>query len=241
MAATTSIWATDASAMGTGNLPFHTDRRVTARKGRTSMDDGSDLHAAFAAMRPLLMRMAMLQLRNRSWAEDVVSETLIAALEQAPRFEARSKLSTWVIGILKHKIIDQMRRRAREVSIDAQDEDEQTADIENMYHDDGSQVAAPADWGDPEQALTQQQFLEVLQACLACLPANHGRAFMMREWLDYETPDICASLGITAGHCNVMLFRARMRLRECVEQKWFAGRVRPHLADKRQRAAVGSA
>jgi RNA polymerase sigma-70 factor (ECF subfamily) len=199
------------------------------------MDDASDLNDALARMRPMLMRLAMLQLRNPALAEDVVSETLVAAIEQAPRFEARSKLSTWVTAILKHKIIDQLRRQAREVAIDAQADDNALDTIDGLYAEEGSPASAATDWGDPEQALSQRQFLELMQSCLAQLPARQGRAFMMREWLELDTAEICSSLGISANHCNVMLFRARMRLRQCIEQQWF-GRAAPVPAAARTQA-----
>ena len=65
------------------------------------------------------------------------------------------------------------------------------------------------------------QFFDVLQACIDGLPASLARIFMMREWLDYETAQICKELSITPTNCFVMLYRARMRLRECLEVNWF--------------------
>jgi RNA polymerase sigma-70 factor (ECF subfamily) len=185
---------------------------------------------AIAEMRPLLLKLAMLQLRNQPWAEDVVSETTIAAIESAKRFEGRAQLRTWVVGILKHKIVDHLRRQTREVSIDAGD-DGSGAALEDLFNDAGSRVAPPLEWGDPEKALTQQQFMEALQACIAQLPDAQGRAFLMREWLGCETEEICRTLGVTANHCNVLLFRARMRLRECIESRWGEHRFGPRPVD----------
>lgn len=184
-----------------------------------------ELTTEIAAMRPVLLKLAMMQLRNQSWAEDVVSETTIAAIESAQRFEGRAQPRTWVVGILKHKIIDQLRRQSREVSIESSHDDDSVSSLEALYNDAGSRVAEPLEWGDPEQALRQQQFMDVLQQCIAHLPDTQGRAFMMREWLGYETAEICKTLGITANHCNVMLFRARMRLRECIENNWVGNRA----------------
>jgi RNA polymerase sigma-70 factor (ECF subfamily) len=192
----------------------------------------AELNAAIAEMRPLLLKLAMLQLRNESWAEDVVSETTLAAIESAKRFEGRAQLRTWVVGILKHKIVDQLRRQSREVSIDA-DNDGSASALESLFDAAGSRVSAPLDWGDPERALTQQQFIDVLQRCLGQLPDAQGRAFMMREWLGCETAEICRTLGVNANHCNVLLFRARMRLRECIESSWTGQR----FGDRRAREA----
>jgi len=169
-----------------------------------------------AALRPSLLAIARLQLRNEAWAEDAVSETLVAALEGAPRFAAQSQLKTWAVGILKHKIIDHFRRARREVSTDAE------VEAAELFAQDGHRASMPLEWGDPERSLERTQFFDVLQACLDHLPASLGRIFMMREWLDYDTGEICKELGITPTNCFVMLYRARMRLRECLEMNWFA-------------------
>jgi RNA polymerase sigma-70 factor (ECF subfamily) len=180
----------------------------------------STLHDALGALRPSLLRIARLQLRNDTWAEDVVSETMIAALEGADNFAGQSQLKTWVVGILKHKILDQFRRSSREVSVEAQVEAAGVENFEELYRADGHRRDMPQDWGDPEQAASRNQFLQILQTCVDRLPANLGRVFMMREWLDLDTEEIRKELGITATNCFVMLHRARMRLRECLESAW---------------------
>lgn len=181
----------------------------------TSSDD------ALAALRPALLKIARLQLRNDAWAEDVVSDTLLAALEGAQRFSGQSQLKTWVVGILKHKIIDQFRRGGRELSLDAQVEAAEVETFDELYDVTGHLREQPRDWGDPEAALSRTQFFEVLQLCVDRLPAALGRIFMMREWLDYDTEQICKELGISSTNCFVMLHRSRMRLRECLEMNWF--------------------
>ena len=175
-----------------------------------------------AALRPSLLAIARLQLRNEAWAEDAVSETLVAALEGASRFAAQSQLKTWAVGILKHKIIDHFRRARREVSTDAEVEAAEVETFDELFAQDGHRASTPLEWGDPERSLERTQFFDVLQVCLDHLPASLGRIFMMREWLDYGTGEICKELGITPTNCFVMLYRARMRLRECLEVNWFA-------------------
>jgi RNA polymerase sigma-70 factor (ECF subfamily) len=187
------------------------------------MDSGSAPQAV-AELRPILLRIARLQLRNDAWAEDAVSETLISALESADRFSGQSQLKTWVIGILKHKIIDQFRRGGREVSIEAAAEAAQVETFDELFADDGHRRNKPLDWGDPEAAYSRVQFFEVLQICIEELPAALARVFMMREWLELETGQICKEAGVSATNCFVMLHRARSRLRECLEHRWFAGK-----------------
>jgi RNA polymerase sigma-70 factor (ECF subfamily) len=185
------------------------------------MDAGA-LSRSLEGLRPTLLKIARLQLRNDSWAEDVVSETILAALEGAAGFAGSSQLKTWVVGILKHKIVDQLRRGGREVSVEAQIEAAGVESLDELYLPSGHKLDPPLDWGDPEASLSRTQFFDVLQACVEKLPAAMGRIFMMREWLEYETEQICKELAITPTNCFVMLHRARMRLRECLELNWFA-------------------
>ena len=181
------------------------------------------IESELAALHEPLMRFAKLQLRNDSAAEDAVSETLLAILERPDAFEGRSSLRTYATGILKFKIIDVIRKRGREVNIEPLDEQSIDDALDALFQQDGHWQAPPAAWQQPERALEQAQFFETLQTCIDRLPARVARVFMMREWLDAEVDDICADLGITSNNCGVMLYRARMQLRECLDRKWFAG------------------
>jgi len=145
----------------------------------------TDFESDVAAQRGYLMRFARLQLRNDTWAEDAVSETVLAALSKPQAFEARSRLEPWLVGILKHKIIDSMRLRQREVVPDFSDDDDQADPLEYIaFTQDGHFAQAPADWGNPEQDLQSRQFMAVLDACSEKLPAVQARLFLMREWLE---------------------------------------------------------
>ena len=189
-----------------------------------------EIEQQLAALRPSLLAIARLQLRNDAWAEDAVSETMIAALEGAGRFAAQSQVKTWVVGILKHKIIDQFRRARREVSTDAEVEAAEVETFDELFTEDGHRANMPAEWGNPESSFERSQFFEVLQACVDQLPASLGRIFMMREWLELETPEICKELGITATNAWVLLHRARLRLQLCLQERWFG---RPGTAGAR--------
>jgi RNA polymerase sigma-70 factor, ECF subfamily len=180
------------------------------------------LEAELAGLHKPLLRIAMLQLRNDSMAEDVVSETFLAILEKPDSFEGRSSLRTYATGILKFKIIDVIRRRGREVHIEPLDEQSMDDAIDELFLKDGHWQDPPAAWQQPEKSLEQRQFFEVLQVCVDRLPPKIGRVFMMREWLDKEVEEICKELDITATNCGVMLYRARMSLRDCLERNWFA-------------------
>ena len=186
------------------------------------------LESQLADCRPYLMRFARLQLRNEAWAEDAVSETMLAALSRPQSFGNRSQLKTWLVGILKHKVVDLLRLRAREVSLDAQDDDGGGDLLDGLgFVADGHFAEPPADWGDPEQELASRQFFEVLEACAAKLPPAQGRIFLMREWLELSSEDICKELGLTPTNLYVQLHRARARLRECLELNWFGKSTTP--------------
>jgi RNA polymerase sigma-70 factor, ECF subfamily len=183
------------------------------------------LESRLAELHPLLMRFAFMQLRNQGLAEDVVSETLLAILEKPDGFEGRSSLRTYATGILKFKIIDELRRRGREVQVEPLDEQSIDDALDALFAADGHWQDPPAAWQQPDRSLEQQQFLATLQDCLDHLPPRLARLFMMRECLEQEMAEICEALGITANHCGVMLYRARMQLRECLALNWF-GEVR---------------
>jgi RNA polymerase sigma-70 factor (ECF subfamily) len=179
-----------------------------------------DFATQVEALRPQLMRYARSQLRNDAWAEDAVSETLLAALEKPQSFAGQSQLKTWLVGVLKHKLIDQLRRQSREATVLTQDDGE---DLDEALFDDTGHWREPViDWGDPELRLTQQQFLAALEACCTQLPPVQGRVFMMREWLELETAEICKALDITPTNLWVLLHRARLRLRECLQLSWLS-------------------
>ncbi len=175
---------------------------------------------ALEALRPVLLKYARLQLRNPAWAEDAVSETLLAALEKPQAFAGQSQLKTWLIGILKHKLVDQIRKNSRELSTTASDDDREDLD-DLLFAADGHWRESPHDWGNPEDALRQADFMRVLEACVEKLPGQQGRLFMMREWLELDTDEICKALAITPTNLWVMLHRARLRLRECLQAGWF--------------------
>ena len=182
-----------------------------------------------ASHRDYLLRFARLQLRNDSWAEDAVSETLLAALAKPQAFESRSQLKTWLVGILKHKVIDALRLQGREVSLSPLGEDASADDLldQALFAPDGHFAEPPADWGNPEQELGSRQFFAVLEACASKLPAAQGRLFLMREWLELSSEEICKELGLTPTNLYVQLHRARQRLRECLDLNWFASPKAP--------------
>ena len=150
-----------------------------------------------------------------------MQDTLLAALAGQTGFTGRSSLRTWLTGILRHKIVDIIRRQSRERPAADLDAEGASDDIDAQFDRRGHWEGTPDAWEQPEGALGQKQFLAALEACLRALPERTARVFMMREHLGFETAEICKELGITPTHCWVMLHRARMALRLCLQTNWF--------------------
>lgn len=174
--------------------------------------------------RMYLMRLARLELRDDTLAQDVVQETMLAALS-TNSFSGGSTLRTWLTSILKHKIIDAIRKRQRrkEVAVSEVEEmaDAGGDDFDSPFDDHGAWHTKPSAWADPEQSLKQRQFMEVLSLCMERLPAQTARVFVMREYLELDVTEIGEELKITSTHIYVLLYRARATLRACLEKKWF--------------------
>ncbi|MCZ7566560.1 MAG: sigma-70 family RNA polymerase sigma factor [Burkholderiales bacterium] len=195
-------------------------RRSVAEAHRPARAGGTGIDAlGLERHRPRLVKFAMRRLRDAAQAEDLVQETLLAALQAAGRFRGDAEVGTWLTGILKHKILEHFRRQRRHVPLDELDPE----DVEARYAEHGAAAgpALPADRGDPETALSQGRFFHALEGCMSRLPPRAARAFHMREVLGMKTDEIGAELGITASNSGVLLHRARASLRTCLRSKTF--------------------
>jgi RNA polymerase sigma-70 factor (ECF subfamily) len=175
--------------------------------------------------RTILLRYALLQLHDEAVAEDAVQETLLAALQSGDSFRSESAVRTWLIGILKHKIADHYRAAERRYSLGeptSEDKDDPNAALEQLIFDGkGRWIGAPSAWNNPDHALEQGEFWGVFEWCQKNLSEQHARAFMLREMVGLETEEICQDMNISHSACRVYLHRARLGLRECLEQRWF--------------------
>ncbi len=176
-----------------------------------------------------LYRTALLRVRNPDTAADLVQDTLLAALRTTEKFRGRSSVRTWLLGILKHKISDYFRKLGRETSFTdlafLKDEFPDQFDGDEFWHHDDR---APREWNTGgEEALTRAEFLAALQSCLGKLPERTAAIFVMREMDDEPCPAICEALGVSASNLWVMLHRARMALRHCLESTYFSPDPKP--------------
>ena len=172
----------------------------------------------------LLYRYALSRIKDPSTAEDLVQETFLAALKARQTFRGRSSARTWLIAILKHKIVDHIRKRVREQSSDKIESlfDAAVHESDNtIFNARGAWKTHPAKWTvNPKKVYEQKEFIDILYRCLGELPERQAKAFMMREIDGLNTDEICKTLNVSATNSWVILYRARMLLRQCLEIKW---------------------
>jgi RNA polymerase sigma-70 factor (ECF subfamily) len=167
-----------------------------------------------------LYRFALARLKDPHQAEDAVQETMLAAIKNNS-FEGDSSARTWLTGILKHKIIDLQRKQIREQPVsDLIDLDTSEHSMDDFFDKSGHWLDKPHTLEMPDNTLEQKQFLAVLDECLSKLPKKLKTIFMLRDIHELENENICKELDITATNAWVMLYRARMGLRKCLELNW---------------------
>jgi RNA polymerase sigma-70 factor (TIGR02943 family) len=149
-------------------------------------------------------------------------DVLLTALKSRDRFKGESSELTWLTGILRNKIFEFYRRQAKEVPLQPSDE---SLDPDSEFFDGRhwSPSSAPRDWGgEPARKAESAEFSAALRLCLDALSDNVARAFILREMEGVETKEAAAALGVGPAHLAVLLYRARMRLRRCLERSHFA-------------------
>ncbi len=170
-----------------------------------------------------LYSYALMRVQDTSVAEDLVQETLLGALIAKNRFAGNSSERTWLIGILKHKIVDHLRRAAKAVSYESLEPDEPHELLANfdIY---GKWKSDPQQWSEPSNQLERKQLHDVTMSCVNALPEKLRTLFLLREFGGLDTNHLLFALNISSKkNLWVMLSRARERLRECLQQNWFGG------------------
>lgn len=168
----------------------------------------------------VLYRFALARIRDERQAEDLVQETLLAALQARARYAGGASEQTWLIGILKHKLADFFRRSSRE-SAEEFDEDTALLNMEGAFDARGHWQIEVSHWAEPESSLEQSQFWEALAACVERLPPRLALLFTLREVDGVETGELCETMQITQNNLWVMLSRMRLQLRNCLDVSWF--------------------
>jgi RNA polymerase sigma-70 factor (ECF subfamily) len=167
-----------------------------------------------------LFRYAMSRLRDRNAAEEVVQETFLAGVRHFQQYSGRGTQQGWLLGILKRKIIDFVRRRVRDNRAapyeDAHDPTTQLFDAMGNWKQ-GAIKWSPA----PEQRVESEEFQLVVQQCLETLPRGQADVFVLSVIEEMDSQEICRELDITPSNFWVRMHRARLGLARCVGSKWF--------------------
>lgn len=174
-----------------------------------------------------LFKFALARLRDEAKAEDMVQETFLAALKGGQSFAGRSAEKSWLTGILKNKIFDHFRKAGRETSFTDMefysDEESDRFIPDGLFKDGWIHELGPMEWSsDPGASLDSEVFWKTFQDCSGKLPGKVSTVFTLREVDGVGSAEICELLGISESNLWVMLHRARMALRRCLETNWFA-------------------
>ncbi|MDR3618490.1 MAG: sigma-70 family RNA polymerase sigma factor [Paludisphaera borealis] len=171
-----------------------------------------------------LYRYALAQGVRRDAAEDLVQECFLAALRARERFDGDSSERTWLLAILRHKLVDHYRRgaAARVESGWDPEEDGPRGDILNrFFRDDGTWRRAPSAWKITSDPIENREFLDLLDACLERLPGPLAAAFLLREVEGLDMDAVRQRLAIASGNLRIRLHRARLLLRDCLGKHGF--------------------
>jgi RNA polymerase sigma-70 factor (ECF subfamily) len=193
---------------------------------RKSLDQAPDPGRWLDEHGDYLFKYAVFRLRDDNAAEDAVQETFLAALKAYRQFEGRGSERTWLVGILKHKVIDHFRRIGREAPIgeevDVGPEHREFFERTDEWNGHWNKDRAPTEWhASPAELLERDDFWKVFGECLSPLPQRTASAFTMREVDGLKSEEICEILSVKANNLWVMLHRARLHLRNCLELNWF--------------------
>ena len=177
--------------------------------------------AEIVACRPYLMRIAVSRVGDPHRAEELVQDTLLAAIRGNAPFMGRSRFRTWITGILLNKVADMFRSKARDAALIvatplASESEDGDFDAEGHWR------APVTAWTDPQTALESKRFREAFEAGLSALPPQQQRAFALREVVGLEVEAICEAMHVTPNNLGVLLHRARLQLRQSLDRDYFA-------------------
>lgn len=175
-----------------------------------------------------LYRYALVRVREAVVAEDLLQETLLAAVGSYRAHEGRSSERTWLVGIMKHKVIDYFRRAARNAQIRLTTEDDEIEWFEESGPSRGHwrKDRGPTSWiGDAGECFESREFWKTLEHCLSQLPPQMSIAFTLREIDGLTSNEICEILNVTPNNLWVLLHRSRRKLRHLLEANWFSRRA----------------
>jgi RNA polymerase sigma-70 factor (ECF subfamily) len=186
---------------------------MTAQKNILNINKWIDNYADY------LYNYTISRVNNSDLAKDLVQETFFAGLKSAKNFQGKATERTWLVSILKRKIIDYYRKINSKKG---------QAEVRMNFYDDGEnegnwlEERVPQSWDNAsEKNIENEELKNQLEACINKLPEKYAMVFRMKTVQEFETEEICKELGITSSNLWVMIHRARTQLRKCMEDNWF--------------------
>lgn len=176
--------------------------------------------AQLETLRKQMLQFVFLQIQQQEIAEDIVQETLFNALKNGKNFKGKAQFKTYLFAILKHKMVDYFRQKDRLIVasdlFEERKQEEIFFDKRQHWKKDDSLHALPH----LESEIYSEQFWQTLEICLTHLPSHQSQVFILREYLELTSKEICENLNITASNLHVLLYRARLQLQQCLTSKW---------------------
>ncbi len=166
-----------------------------------------------------LFNYTITRVKDRETAQDLVQDTFVAGLKSMKNFKGEASERTWLVSILKRKIIDHYRKinskkGQAEVKINFNSGEDNEGDwLEQRVADPYDRTA--------EDRIENTELGSAIHDCLAKLPKKQAEVFKMKTMLGYETEAICNELGITASNLWVIVHRARTALASCLKENWY--------------------
>jgi RNA polymerase sigma-70 factor (TIGR02943 family) len=171
----------------------------------------------------MLYSLALRRLRDQDTAAEVVQEALLAGVRGWKNFKGDSSVRTWLVSILKNKIIDHIRKASRRDEV--QLIEQRSSEVDSHFNRAGIWNRILSDWGrEPDQILEGKEFMSAFERCMSGLPEKYRRAFVLKVLDNCNTDEICKILSLTSSNLGVLIYRARMRLRDCLEQNWVSAK-----------------
>ena len=168
-----------------------------------------------------LFSFAISRVSDREMSKDLVQETFLSALKAYDKFKGNSSVKTWLVSILNRKIIDYYRKNSKKIEYNTLDSDSPFVK-DKFLHGAWEKERQPLDWGMGDEDLSgNDDFIKVLRYCISLLPENLRGVFLEKSLGEESTQEICKEFDISASNLWVIIHRARLRLRECIENGWF--------------------
>ena len=177
-------------------------------------DNWAQAHADY------LFNYTIIRVNKKELAKDIVQETFLSALKAQFNYKGQASERTWLISILKRKIIDYYRKINSKKG---------KAEVRMSFYEEGEnkgkwlEERAPSSWGnEAEKNIENLELKNAIEECIDFLPEKYRMVFLLKTVQEYDTEEVCKELGITSSNLWVIIHRARLQLRECLEENWFA-------------------